>query len=131
MMIFANPIHPGEYLREEFLVPLGMSAGQLAKALGVPRTRIERLIREETALSPDTALRLARYFGMSTGFWINLQTSYEVDCAHADADRQRASRPERHQPLNYDPAPPAFPASSMTSSRLLTQTASASKSCAR
>jgi len=86
MMIFANPIHPGEYLREEFLVPLGMSAGQLAKALGVPRTRIERLIREETALSTDTALRLARYFGMSAEFWINLQTSYNVDCANADAE---------------------------------------------
>jgi addiction module HigA family antidote len=86
MMIFANPIHPGEYLREEFLVPLDLSAGQLAKALGVPRTRIERLIREETTLSIDTALRLARYFGMSTEFWINLQTSYEVDCAAADAE---------------------------------------------
>ena len=56
---FANPIHPGEMLREEFLEPLGLSSGKLAKALGVPRTRIERLVREETTLSVDTAARLA------------------------------------------------------------------------
>lgn len=87
---FNPPIHPGEYLREEFLVPLDMSAGQLAKALSVPRTRIERLVREETALSTDTALRLARYFGMSNEFWIGLQTSYELDCIAADMDRTAA-----------------------------------------
>ena len=57
------PIHPGEILREEFLAPLGMSAGGLAKALRVPRTRIERLVREETPDTPDTALRLARTWG--------------------------------------------------------------------
>ncbi len=83
---FNPPIHPGEMLREEFLVPLGMSAGKLAKAINIPRTRIERLIREETALSTDTALRLARYFRMSNESWIGLQTSYELDCAAADAE---------------------------------------------
>ncbi len=87
---FANPIHPGEMLREEFMVPLGLSAGKLAKALGVPRTRIERLVREETALSLDTAVRLARYFKMSDGFWTGMQTSYDLDCLHADKKRLAA-----------------------------------------
>jgi addiction module HigA family antidote len=88
MLRFANPIHPGEILREEFLVPLGMSPGALAKALGVPRTRIERLVREETALTTDTVVRLARYFNMTEDFWMNLQKSYELDRAHADAALQ-------------------------------------------
>jgi addiction module HigA family antidote len=85
---FNPPIHPGEMLRDEFLEPLGMSAGALAKALGVPRTRIERLVREETALSADTAMRLARYFGTSEEFWLSMQTSYDLDRAHADAALQ-------------------------------------------
>jgi addiction module HigA family antidote len=59
------PIHPGEILREEFLLPLGLSAGAVAKAIHVPRTRIERLAAESVELTPDTALRLARYFGTS------------------------------------------------------------------
>ena len=84
---FAKPIHPGEMLREEFMRPMGLSAGRLAKAIGVPRTRIERLSREETALSVDTAARLARYFGTSDGFWVGMQTRYELDCLHADAAR--------------------------------------------
>lgn len=87
---FDPPIHPGEMLREDFMGPLGLSAGKLAKALGVPRTRIERLAREETALSVDTAVRVARYFKMSEGFWIGLQTSYELDCLHADKKRLAA-----------------------------------------
>lgn len=84
---FANPIHPGEMLREEFMKPLGLSAGKLAKAINVPRTRIERLVREETALSLDTAVRLARYFRMSEGYWSRMQVSYELDCLHADKAR--------------------------------------------
>lgn len=76
---FARPMHPGEYLREEFLVPLGMSAGQLAKALDLPRTRIERIVKEEVGISTDTALRLARFFGTSPGFWLNFQQAYEVE----------------------------------------------------
>ena len=87
---FANPIHPGEMLREEFVKPLGLSAGKLAKALGVPRTRIERLMREETALSLDTAVRLARYFKMSEGFWARMQMSYELNCLHNDKKRLAA-----------------------------------------
>jgi addiction module HigA family antidote len=75
------PLHVGEVLREEFLAPLKLSPYTIAKALGVPRTRIERLVREETALTADTALRLSRYFGTTAEFWMNLQTGYELDCA--------------------------------------------------
>ncbi len=75
------PLHVGEVLREEFLQPLGLSPYAIAKAIAVPRTRIERLVREETALTADTALRLARYFGTTAEFWMNLQSGYELDCA--------------------------------------------------
>ena len=76
---FARPIHPGEFLREEYLVPLAMSAGALAKKLGLPRSRIERIIREEIGLTADTALRLARFFDTTPGFWMNFQQAYEVE----------------------------------------------------
>jgi antitoxin HigA-1 len=89
-IFFARPIHPGEMLREEFMLPLGLTAGQLAKAIGVPRSRIERIVREETGLSSDTADRLARYFGSSTAFWLNMQTHYEVDCLRLDEVHTRA-----------------------------------------
>jgi antitoxin HigA-1 len=76
-----DPVHPGEILREDFLAPLSLSAGQVAKACHVPRTRIERVIREELGISADTALRLARLFGTSAEFWLNLQKRYEIDVA--------------------------------------------------
>jgi addiction module HigA family antidote len=76
--IVLPPVHPGEILRDEFLEPMGLSAGALARHLNVPRTRIERLVAEQTSLTPDTALRLARYFDMSPLFWMNLQTSYDL-----------------------------------------------------
>ncbi len=72
------PVHPGEILREEFLAPLGMSAGALAKRLNVPRTRIERLVAETTAMTSDTALRLGKFFATSPEFWMNLQTAFEL-----------------------------------------------------
>jgi addiction module HigA family antidote len=72
------PVHPGEILREEFLVPLGMSAGALAKRLNVPGARIERLVAETTAMTPDTALRLGKFFATSPEFWTNLQTAYDL-----------------------------------------------------
>ena len=78
------PIHPGEVLREEFLRPLRLSAGAVARAVGVPRTRIERLASEQVDLSPDTALRLARYFGTTPQFWMSLQSRYALESA-ADA----------------------------------------------
>jgi addiction module HigA family antidote len=75
------PLHVGEVLREEFLQPLGLSPYAIAKVIGVPRTRIERLVREETALTADTALRLARYFGTTAEFWMNLQSGHDLECA--------------------------------------------------
>lgn len=71
------PIYPGEILREEFMVPLGLSAGQLAKALDLPRSRIERVVKEEIGISTDTALRLARSFRTTPDLWTNLQTAFE------------------------------------------------------
>jgi addiction module HigA family antidote len=75
------PLHPGEVLREEFLVPLGLSAGALAKACGLPRTRIERIVAEEVGITADTALRLAKALGTSAQLWLNLQTDFELETA--------------------------------------------------
>lgn len=73
-----RPIHPGEILREEFLIPFGLSAHALALALHVPAPRINDIVRERRAITADTALRLARFFGMSDGFWLGLQTDYDM-----------------------------------------------------
>jgi addiction module HigA family antidote len=78
MLTFDTPIHPGEILREEYLVPLGLKPYSLAKKLHVPRTRIERLAAETTAVTPDTALRLARFFGTTPQFWMTMQTSFDL-----------------------------------------------------
>ena len=72
------PVHPGEILREEFLVPLNMSAGALARTLGVPRTRIERIVARQTPVTTDTALRLAKFFQTTPEFWMNFQTAWEL-----------------------------------------------------
>ena len=74
-------IDPGEILREEFLSPLGMSAHQLAMALRVPATRINDIVNEKRGITADTALRLARYFGATSRFWMNMQASWELDVA--------------------------------------------------
>lgn len=71
-------IHPGEILREEFLAPLDMSANALALALHVPAPRINDIVRERRAVTPDTALRMARYFGTTAQFWLNLQSSFDL-----------------------------------------------------
>ena len=71
-------IHPGEILREEFLAPLDLKPYTLAKKLHVPRTRIERLVAERTPVTPDTALRLAKFFGTTPHFWMNMQASYDL-----------------------------------------------------
>ena len=80
---FSEPLaHPGEHLREEFLPEYGLTAGALAKAMGLKdRTRIERLIREKQPITPDTALRLARVFGTTPEFWMNLQTQHDLSVA--------------------------------------------------
>jgi len=75
------PFYPGEVLREEFLVPLKMSAGVLAKACGVPRTRIERLVSEQIGITADTALRLSKALGTTPELWMNLQNSFDVKTA--------------------------------------------------
>lgn len=80
-------IHPGEILREEFLVPLGLKPYTLARRLRVPRTRIERLVAERTPVTPDTALRLAKFFGTTPQFWMNMQASYDL-AIEAAAKRQ-------------------------------------------
>lgn len=82
------PMHPGEVLREEFMVPLGLTGGAIARAIGVPRTRIERIAEEKIGITADTALRLARYFGNSTEFWINLQSHYDVEIAEREIGTQ-------------------------------------------
>jgi addiction module HigA family antidote len=73
-----RPVHPGEVLREDYLVPLGMSANALAKALHVAPPRINDIVRERRGITADTALRLARYFGGDARSWMNLQTAYEL-----------------------------------------------------
>jgi addiction module HigA family antidote len=75
------PMHPGEMLREEFMLPLGLTPGKIARACHVPRTRIERIVREELGISADTALRLARFFETTPEFWMNLQKRYELQLA--------------------------------------------------
>ncbi|ACL71147.1 HigA family addiction module antitoxin [Thioalkalivibrio sulfidiphilus] len=79
-----RPIHPGEILREEYLAPLGMSVNALARALRVPATRLHEIVNERRAVSADTALRLARFFGGDAQSWLNLQSTYELRLAEAE-----------------------------------------------
>ena len=78
------PIHPGEVLREEYLEPLGITQHKLAVAIGVPPRRINEIVHGKRRISADTALRLARYFGTSERFWLNLQGRYDLE---AERDR--------------------------------------------
>lgn len=89
------PLHPGEMLREEFMVPLGLSANALALALRVPATRIGEIVKERRGITADTALRLGRYFGMTPEFWMNLQSHYDLEVARdmADAEIRRVVTP--------------------------------------
>jgi addiction module HigA family antidote len=94
-----RPIHPGEVLREEFLLPFGLSAHALAMALQVPAPRINDIVRERRAVTVDTALRLAKFFGTSAEFWSGLQTDY--DMASARAGMQEAiAHIRRFEPAN-------------------------------
>jgi addiction module HigA family antidote len=84
------PLHPGEVLREEFLVPLGLSAGALAKAMGVPRTRVERIAGETIGITADTALRLGRVLGTSAQLWLNLQNRFDMETAELAIGKELA-----------------------------------------
>jgi len=94
----ANSVHPGEMLREEFMVPLGLTAYRLAKHLKLPAPRVNDIVREKRGISADTALRLARYFGNSPEYWMNMQARYDLLLAQADKAitkiRPRAESPE-------------------------------------
>jgi addiction module HigA family antidote len=93
--------HPGEMLREEFMIPLGISANRLALQTGMPATRISEIIHERRGVTADTALRLARYFGMSAQFWLGLQSTYELSKMQVERGKQI----EREvQPLKRDKA---------------------------
>jgi addiction module HigA family antidote len=87
-----RPIHPGEILREEYMVPLGISANGLARALGVTSARINEIVRQKRGITGDTALRLARYFGTDAQSWLNLQIAYDLrmtELASGDAIRRQ------------------------------------------
>lgn len=86
-------VHPGEVLREDFLVPLGLSANALAMALGVPATRIHEIVKERRGISADTAERLARYFGGDAASWLAMQASYDLKTLATRADIARSVRP--------------------------------------
>ena len=81
-------VHPGEILIEEFLKPLGMTPNALALALRVPSNRIYAIVEGERSISPDTALRLGRYFGTSPEFWINLQTHYDLESTRNEVEEE-------------------------------------------
>ena len=83
-----RPVHPGEVLREDYLVPLEMSANALAKALIVPAPRVNDIVRERRGVSADTAMRLARYFGGDARSWLNLQAAYDLRVAELENARR-------------------------------------------
>ena len=87
------PLHPGEILREEFLIPLGLTAGMVARAISVPRTRIERIVSEQIGISADTALRLGQLFDTSPNFWMNAQAGFDLDTARARLDQSAIQIP--------------------------------------
>lgn len=86
-----RPPHPGETIKEDYLMPLGMSVNQLAKALGVGAARLNEIVRGERGITADTALRLGRYFGTSAEYWLNLQSLYDLRMA----ERKARARIER------------------------------------
>ncbi|KKB77425.1 hypothetical protein VW35_14815 [Devosia soli] len=81
-----NPTHPGEVLLEDFMKPLGLTQYALAKALGVTQMRIGEIVQGKRSVSPDTSLRLARYFGTSAEFWMNMQATYDLERAREKSE---------------------------------------------
>jgi addiction module HigA family antidote len=99
-MTFKNgmrPVHPGEVLREEYLKPLNMSVNALAKHLAIPTSRLNDIVLERRGVSPDTAMRLARYFGGDARSWLNLQTAHDLRLAEIESAKEiaRAVEPMR------------------------------------
>ncbi len=86
MTLMKNPAHPGEVLAELYLEPLGLSAPALARRLDVPRTRIERLVKGESSLTVNTAMRLSKFFGNAPEFWMNLQRAHDLARARETVD---------------------------------------------
>lgn len=91
-----RPVHPGEVLREDFLIPLGLSVNALALALGVPATRIHEIVKERRAVTADTALRLAQYFGGDAASWLILQANYDLKTLPTRSEIER--RVQRNVP---------------------------------
>lgn len=91
------PVHPGETLREDFLKPLGLTANRLAIELQVPVTRVNDIVRGKRAVTADTALRLARYFGTTPQFWMNLQANYDLELAQDERGSEIADRIRPHR----------------------------------
>ncbi len=85
----ANAVHPGEILREEFMVPLGLTSTELAKNLHITVPRVNELVRGRRGMTADTAMRLARYFGTSAKLWMGLQAEYDLNLAAANRDIQK------------------------------------------
>jgi addiction module HigA family antidote len=94
-----KPVHPGEILREQFMKPRALSMNKLAKDLHDPVTRVAEIYHERRGITPDTALRLARYFNTSAAFWINLQSHYELEVAQ---DREAAKIARVVQPFEAE-----------------------------
>ncbi|MEI6573026.1 MAG: HigA family addiction module antitoxin [Alphaproteobacteria bacterium] len=86
MSLVSHPSHPGEVLQELYLIPLGLTSYMLAKRIHVPRTRIERLVKGETSLTADTAMRLAKVFGTTAEYWMNLQRAWDLARAKEQID---------------------------------------------
>lgn len=87
-----RPVHPGEVLREDYLGPLGMSVNALALALGVPATRVHEIVKERRAVTPDTAARLARFFGGDAASWLAMQANYDLKTLPTLKDIERHVR---------------------------------------
>ncbi|MCH4192931.1 MAG: HigA family addiction module antitoxin [Butyrivibrio sp.] len=83
-----NLIHPGEILREEFMIPMKISQNRLALAIGVPATRVGEIVNERRAITADTAIRLGTYFKTGPEFWLNLQTNYDLGVAYSEKEQE-------------------------------------------
>ena len=82
------PVHPGTVLKKDLLDPLGMSINQLAKELRVPANRLSQIVRGRRGITPDTSLRLARYFGFTPEYWLNMQTHYDMEITRRQSMKQ-------------------------------------------